>query len=104
VDRLLCHFEEKRPTLKDISSLIAMSINLARQIDEALYKDLSKADLEAWMIHYGLPDALKKVKAETAPEKLGEAIGRTFKALAPQLLAPYLAHFGPLSNCPNDSN
>ena len=94
IDCLLCHFEEQRPTLKDISSLIAMSINLARSINQAMYKDLDKSDLDAWLCHYGVSEALTKVRAETAPEKLEAAINRTFNTRAPALLAPYLNYYG----------
>lgn len=104
VNRLLCHFEEKRPTLKDISSLIAMSINLAREIDKALVQDLGKDDLDAWLNHYGVCYALKKVKAETSPKKIDEAIRRTIRSLAPMLLAPYLEHYGPSTENSTDSN
>lgn len=104
VDCLLCHFEEQRPTLKDISSLIAMSLNLAREINEAICKDLGKDDLDAWLDHYGVSDALKKVRAETAPKKLEAAINRTFKSLAPLLLTSYLKHYEPRSGSSKNSD
>ena len=93
VDCLLCHFEERRPTLKDISSLIAMSIRFARSIDKEISNDLAKNDVDAWLMHYGVSDALKKVQVQTAPSKLAAAKKRTLETLAPALLAPYLQHY-----------
>jgi hypothetical protein len=92
VDCLLCHFEEKRPTLKDISSLVAICLKLAREIDDALHTNLSKADLDAWLEHYGLAPIIDRVKAETKLEKRDASIRRVFQAQAPLLLESYIQH------------
>lgn len=93
VDCLLCHFQEGRPTLKDISTLIAMSVNLARRIDEVTYRDLGKDDLDAWLDYYEIHSALEKIRLETAPEKLDASIRRMFAAQAPQLLKAYTRYY-----------
>jgi hypothetical protein len=93
VDCLLCHFEEGRPTLKDISSLIAMAINLAREVDRHISSNLSKEDFDAWYEYFGLREAIEKVKAETKPQKLNDSIGRVFKTRAPTLLSGYEKYY-----------
>jgi hypothetical protein len=89
VDCLLCHFEERRPTLKDVSSLIAMIINLAREIDARVSSDLDKNDLDAWLSHLGLDRDIERITAETKPEKLTASIRRMFASKAPILLSGY---------------
>jgi hypothetical protein len=93
VDCLLCHFEEGRPTLKDVSCLIAMSIKLARRIDADIYRDLSKDDLDAWLEHYGLIELINNVRSETKPEKVSSSIERLFKSRGPLLLEPYNKYY-----------
>lgn len=93
VDLVLAHFEEGRPTLKDVSSLIAMSINWARSVDAALYDELEKDDLDAWIDHYQLREGLEKLKAETSPEKLDASILRFFRTNAPGLTEAYERHY-----------
>ena len=92
VDCLLCHFDEKRPTLKDVSSLIAICINLGREIDKTLHTDLSKPDIDAWLEHYGLTPMIDRVKLETKPEKQEASIRRLFQAQAPLLYESYMKY------------
>jgi hypothetical protein len=89
VDCLLCHFEERRPTLKDVSSLIAMIINLAREVDGTVSSDLDKNDLDAWLSHLGLDSDIERITAETKPEKVTASIRRMFASKAPILLSGY---------------
>lgn len=93
VDRLLAHFEEGRPSLKDISSLISMSINWARQINQAVYDSLTKDDLDVWLDHYDIKTALIKITAETKPEKLEPSIRRMFVSRAPMLTELYFQFY-----------
>jgi hypothetical protein len=86
VDCLLCHFEEGRPTLKDVSVLIAMTINLAKEMDSALSTTLTKEDFDAWLAYFGLAEAIKKVETESKPATREHSIKRLFKARAPMLL------------------
>ncbi len=94
VDCLLCHFEEGRPSLKDVSSLIAMSINAARHADRGIHANLTKDELDAWLAHYGLVQKLARVRAESSPAKLDASIGRVFQAEAPLLRDAYRLHYG----------
>ncbi|WP_027579875.1 hypothetical protein [Bradyrhizobium sp. Ai1a-2] len=98
VDCLLCHFEEARPTLKDVSVLIAMTINLAKETDKCLSSDLTKEDFDAWMEYFDLNSAIRKVEAETKPEKRAASIRRVFKSRARVLLDGYEQFYGEL--CP----
>jgi hypothetical protein len=100
VDCLLCHFEEGRPTLKDISSLISMTINLAREIDLSIHAELTKEELDVWIEHYGLLPTIEKVRAETAPEKRWASTLRALKARAPKLLASYVRIYEEFSQVP----
>lgn len=92
VDCLLCHFEEKRPTLKDISSLIAMCINVARKIDKTIYNNLSKDDLESWLEYYGLQPRIERIKQQTKAEKQEASVHRLFLSEAPNLYEAYRKH------------
>ena len=94
VSRLLEHFERGRPTLKDVSSLISMTINFARKTDRAMHKNLTKDELDAWMAHYELNPVLEKIKAESSPRKVEESVRRMFKTQAPYLLDAYVQHYG----------
>jgi hypothetical protein len=93
VDCILCHFEEARPTLKDVSILIAMTINLAKETDKSLSSVLAKEDFDAWMEYFDLKAAIKKVEAETKPEKRASSIRRVFRARAPMLLKGYEEYY-----------
>lgn len=90
---LLYHFDKQRPTLKDVSSLIAMTINLARKIDASMQQNLTKDELDAWLEHYRIWPMLEKIKAETAPNKCTASVRRLFQSKAPRLLDSYLAHY-----------
>ena len=53
IDRLLRDFAVGQPTLKDVSSLVAMSIRMARAVDKAI-SPVSCADLDFLLEQYGL--------------------------------------------------
>ena len=93
VSKLLGDFDNQRPTLKDVSSLIAMTIKFARKIDRAMQGNLNKDELDAWLNHYGLVPMLEKVKAETSPEKRRASVCRLINSRAPLLLDAYLSHY-----------
>jgi hypothetical protein len=93
VDRLLGHFEEGRPTLKDISSLVAMSIKLVRKMDGLIYSKFDKEDLDAWLEYYDLSASIARVKNETAPARVEASINRLFNSVAPLLAAPYHKYY-----------
>lgn len=93
IDRLFSHFEEGRPTLKDVSSLISKAINLGRYIDGGLHDMLDKEDLDALLLHYGLIEAIAKVKVETKPEKLVSSLKRLIESRASMLIEAYEKHY-----------
>lgn len=93
IERMLCHFEEGRPTLKDVSSLISMSINLARQLDNALWTNLDKEELDVWLEYYELIPLLNKIRSETKPEKIKDSIARMFATHAPSLYESYKKYY-----------
>ena len=93
--KLLQHFGAQRLTLKDTSSLISMTINLARKVDRNMQLNLSKADLDAWLEHYQLIPMLKKIETETSPDKYQASVCRLLKSRAPRLLDAYLNHYNP---------
>ena len=74
VDRLLADFEVNRPTLKDATTLIAMTIREVRAMDRALYDCRDLADVQAWLEHYKLTERIEKIERETAPAKQRESI------------------------------
>ena len=90
---LLKHFDDRRPTLKDISSLVAMRINLARKIDGTMPRNLDKAELDVWLGHYQLTPMVQRIKLETSPEKQQASVCRLLKSQAPNLLNAYLDHY-----------
>lgn len=89
VDCLLCHFESGRPTLKDVTTLISMTISLAWRMDAKVHECFDEADLRAWLDHYGLAPLLNKVLSGTRSEKKVVAIRNVFRTHAPQLLSAY---------------
>lgn len=93
VDRLLKDFQIGRPTLKDISSLIAMSIRTAREIDKAV-NCLSKDDLDVLLEHYNLKDRIAEIEAQTTPTKRHASVVRLLRSSAPGLVRAYSEHYG----------
>lgn len=85
VSMLLDHARDNRPTLKDASCLIAMTINLARMMDERVYESFGKDDVVAWVYHFGLDSIIRKVVRETKQDRVAESISRILKTSAPRL-------------------
>ncbi len=92
VDCILCHFSERRPTLKDISSLISMTVRIVQQMDKSIYEGFEVSDLKAWLDYYGVTEKLAKIERETEPSKVEASISRVFSSHAPKLLNPYLKY------------
>ena len=90
VSKLLDHARDGRPTLKDASCLIAMTINLARAMDNRVYESFKKDDVVAWIVHFGLDTVIKKVVRETAKDRVKESVRRAIKSNAPRLEADFL--------------
>ena len=92
VERLLSDFERGLPTLKDVSSLISMTIRLVRALD-ASARDLTEADLHVMLDHYGLNARIAAVERTTAPAKLEASVVRLLQTEAPGLVEAYTTHF-----------
>ncbi len=92
IQRLLQDFEAGKPTLKDISSLISMTIRLVQSVDGCV-RDYSIDDVDMLIRQYGLSERIKKVEIETTPKKRAASIKRLLNATVPGLGEFYEAHF-----------
>lgn len=93
VDRLLKDFETGQPTLKDVSSLIAMSIRMAREVDKAV-SDLSNDDLDVLLEYYGLKARIAEIEAQTTANKRHASVVRMLQSSAPGLVPAYSQLYG----------
>lgn len=85
VDQLLGDFVVNRPTLKEATTLIAMTIQEVRALDAAVYTCRELADLNAWLDHYKLNDRIEKIRRETKPSKQHASVLQMLRTHAPQL-------------------
>lgn len=60
--KLLDHFEQDLPTLKDVSSLIAMTINYVNLVESLIPEPQSKEDFESWLKHIDLYSAYERAQ------------------------------------------
>ena len=88
VERLLKDFEVGQPTLKDISSLISMSIRMAREVDKEV-NVLSNEDLNFLLDHYCLKARIVEIEAQTTPAKRHASVLRMLQSSAPGLVEAY---------------
>lgn len=93
VDRLLQDFRDGQPTLKDISSLVAMSIKMARAVDKAT-SPMSVADLDVLLEHYDLKARIVEIEAQTTPKKRHASVVRMLQSNAPGLVNAYSRFHG----------
>lgn len=89
VEKLFCDFEQNRPTLKEITTLIAMTIQEVRAMDKAVYVCNDVADVHAWLIHYKLTERIEKIQRESSPGKRHASILRMLNTHAPHLTSWY---------------
>jgi len=93
VFKLLDDFERGLPTLKDVSSLIAMTINYVKKIEESVPEPQSKEDFEDWLKHINLFDAYERAQRVAAskpnPKQNMESFIRTN---CPELFDVYQYH------------
>jgi hypothetical protein len=92
---LLKHAEEEGPTLKDASCLIAMSIKLAKAMDQATYTKFSKEDLDSWIASSGISDAIRKIRRETKKPNQVASVMRLFEARGAYLYNKFEEFYGP---------
>ena len=87
---LLEHFSKKLPSLKDVSSLIALSINCVRRIEEAIPEPKSSQDVEDWLSHLKLAGELDRVvRAAASTPKPERAVTNFFNTHCPELGEAY---------------
>jgi hypothetical protein len=88
IERLMQDFQTGHPTLKDVSTLISMSIRMARAIDAEI-NVLSEEDLDVLLDHYNLNARIIAIEAQTAPTKRIESVLRFLQSAAPSLAQSY---------------
>ena len=88
IKRLLEDFDSKKPTLKDVSSLISMTINLAKKIDHHMVPS-NREGVEAWLNHYNMGPKINKVIRESSPSKKEDSVRRLIRTELPQLEEAY---------------
>ncbi|MYN14964.1 hypothetical protein GSY71_17645 [Pusillimonas sp. TS35] len=87
---LLEHFSKKLPSLKDVSSLIALSINCVRRIEEAIPEPKSSQDVEDWLSHLKLSSDLDRViRASVNTPRPEQAVTNFFTTRCPELAGAY---------------
>ncbi|POA70810.1 hypothetical protein [Pseudomonas sp. DP16D-R1] len=94
VEKLFCDFEQNRPTLKEVTTLIAMTIQEVREMDQAVYVCNDAAELQAWLAHYKLTGRIEKIQRESSPEKRHASVLRMLNTHAPRL-TPWYEKFIP---------
>lgn len=67
---LLQHFDTNSPSLKDTSSLVALSINFARRVQDQIREPISREEVIQWIRHFGIEETLDRVK------RIGRAKGK----------------------------
>ena len=84
----LKQFEGRRATLKDVSSLTAMTINAVKAIDERVPEPGNREELLAWLDQFGLRAELDRVMRIPAanPQR---AVENFFSTYCPSLKASY---------------
>ena len=89
---LLSHFDSNSPTLKDTSSLVAMTINFTKSADGCVKEPSSKEEVVEWITLLGIGDQLDRVKRISSSKGKPEIGLRSFlDTHCPNLTAPYFA-------------
>jgi len=83
-DLTLEHFVTRRPTLKDVSSLVAMTINAVKEMDARVPEPVNSEQVMAWLSHLQLTDDFERVKKTPAANK-SKAIENFFTTHCPSL-------------------
>lgn len=93
---LLEHFSKKLPSLKDVSSLIALSINCVRRIEESISEPKSAQEVEGWLSHLKLDAELERViRAAANTPKPAQAVTNFFATHCPELAESYALYCKP---------
>jgi hypothetical protein len=90
---LLNHFDSNSPTLKDTSSLVAMTINFVKSVDGFIREPSSEEEVMEWIALLGIEDQLDRVKRVSSSKgKLEIGLRSFLDTHCPNLTAPYFAH------------
>lgn len=90
VDKLLKHYQYNQPTLKDVSSLVAMSINLVNELEGRTPEPRSYEDVVSWLNLLGLYEEFERIQrvAKNKP-KPEVTINNFFITSCPELRNSY---------------
>ncbi|MBS0416360.1 MAG: hypothetical protein JSR66_01515 [Proteobacteria bacterium] len=92
---VLEHFERNTPTLKDVSSLIAMSINFAKSVSGLIQGPTSAEEVTKWIECLSLTGDLDRVRRVGASKgKEHQSVTAFLTTHCPSLLAPYFFYIG----------
>jgi hypothetical protein len=92
---LLNHFDTNSPTLKDTSSLVAMTINFAKMVDAAIPEPSSKEEVLEWIDFLGLGQELDRARRiSIAKDKLEVGLSTFLNTHCSFLTGPYLTYVG----------
>ncbi|MEO8459450.1 MAG: hypothetical protein ABI451_02880 [Dokdonella sp.] len=90
---LLDHFKDRKPTLKDVSSLIAMTINCVKRMEDSIPEPSSPVEVMAWIAHLGLAEQFDRVKRVSAAQRNPkQAVANFFTTHCPELRSAYVLH------------
>ena len=93
--RTLDDFEKDTPTLKDVSSLTAMTIRCVRKLDDAVPGPNSAEDVAMWLSTLGLSDDLDRVRRmSSAKGKEQVGVSTFLRTRCPELLDAYIYYIG----------
>jgi hypothetical protein len=90
VMKLLDDFDRGLPTLKDVSSLIAMTINYVKRVESSIQEPQSKKDFESWLKHINLFSDYERAQRVAASKPNPERTMNSFISTnCPELLDVY---------------
>lgn len=90
---LLEHFDCNSPTLKDTSSLVAMTINFVKAVDGSIAEPSSQEEVMEWIAFMGLEDQLNRVnRISVAKGKPVVGLKSFLDTHCAFLTGPYFAH------------
>lgn len=91
--KILDDFERGLPTLKDVSSLIAMTINYVNLVESLIKEPQSKEDFEGWLKHIDLFSAYERAQrvAANKPNPKG-AMESFIRTNCPELFDVYQSY------------
>lgn len=93
---LLEHFSKNTPTLKDVSSLIALTINCVRRIENAIPTPSNDNDVKTWLNHLGFLDELERVaRSAVNTPKPNQAVTNFLNTNCPELANAYALYCMP---------